>query len=143
MTKKRRHVSRQYLWQCKMRSAGRCVICGKPAVTKAHCIQHALMSAKKRRKKTGGHPWLPGRKGKPPTVLHKEERQSFLATHMAVKKIWYSDGSSSGNVVIRQGHNHIRLGVCGDIKHAYSVRRRLAAIIEAECLETVTKEARS
>jgi hypothetical protein len=34
--------SRQRRWQIKMKSEGRCVICGEKAVTAFHCLRHAI-----------------------------------------------------------------------------------------------------
>jgi hypothetical protein len=33
-------MTRQYHWQQKMLAAGRCILCGKRAVTKRHCRVH-------------------------------------------------------------------------------------------------------
>ena len=43
----KKKVSRQRLWQRRMREAGRCVACGKAAVTVLHCMEHARAASER------------------------------------------------------------------------------------------------
>ena len=45
-----RKISRQYKWQLKQLAKGKCIICGKPVITKSHCRKHALAQNKHVRK---------------------------------------------------------------------------------------------
>ena len=46
-------VSRQYIWQLKRIEQGLCIICGEKAITKNHCLKHAVYQRDRNRIKNG------------------------------------------------------------------------------------------
>ena len=46
-------ISRQWRYQLRMRRDKRCIICGKPAVTKWKCLKHMVKARERQRKKLG------------------------------------------------------------------------------------------
>ena len=46
-------ISRQYRYQLRMKRQKRCIICGKPAVTKWKCLKHMVKARERQRKKLG------------------------------------------------------------------------------------------
>ena len=47
------NISRQYRYQLRMKREGRCIICGKPAVTGWKCLRHMVKARERQRKKLG------------------------------------------------------------------------------------------
>lgn len=66
-------MSPQREYQLRMRKAGKCINCGKPADGAARCPECAI-KLRRRRSYTDKHrPWYPGSKGRPPHFIVSED----------------------------------------------------------------------
>jgi hypothetical protein len=59
-------ASRQYNWQQKQIAKHRCIICGKPSISRVHCQKHLLVQRLRERKRKGYKAWVKGAPGAVP-----------------------------------------------------------------------------
>ena len=71
---RRRPKSPQSKWYWKMRSANRCVACGKELDSgyKIRCREHHEKALAQQRKRKGYKPWQEGKPGRPPREKEEE-----------------------------------------------------------------------